>query len=61
MLSRGPGAWAAWFPWSIIPLIIGAVDKPQTLSAGSYVVAALTFVVGIAATIAQLRYADNAQ
>ena len=32
-----------------------------SLPAGSYVVLALTFVAGIAATIAQLRYADNAQ
>jgi|GEM_PF-4985031 len=28
---------------------------------GSYVVLAFTFVAGIAATIAQLRLADNAQ
>jgi hypothetical protein len=28
---------------------------------GSYVVAALTFVLGVAATTLQLRFADNAQ
>jgi ABC-2 type transport system permease protein len=33
----------------------------QALPTGSYVVLALTFVAGIAATILQLRYADNAQ
>jgi ABC-2 type transport system permease protein len=57
----GKTGWAVWFPWSIIPLMIGAVGQPQTLPAGSYVVAALTFVVGVAATIAQLRWADTAQ
>jgi len=53
--------WAQWFPWSIIPLLIGMVGTPQTLSAGSYVVLALTFFAGVGATIAQLRWADNAQ
>ncbi|MFA5845152.1 MAG: ABC transporter permease [Coriobacteriia bacterium] len=57
----GKTGWADWFPWSIVPSMIGMVGKPQTLPAGSYVVLALTFVAGIAATIAQLRYADNAQ
>jgi ABC-2 type transport system permease protein len=54
--------WAIWFPWSIVPLLIGAVGQPvQTLPPGSFVVVALTFLAGIAATVAQLRYADNAQ
>jgi len=54
--------WAGWFPWSVIPLLIGAVGKPvTTLAPGSLVVVAFTFLAGIAATIAQLRYADNAQ
>jgi len=54
--------WAEWFPYSIVPLFIGAVGKPvTTLAPSAYVVVALTFVAGIAATIAQLRYADNAQ
>lgn len=54
--------WAIWFPWSIVPLFIGAVGQPvQTLPPGSFVVVALTFLAGIAATVAQLRYADNAQ
>jgi ABC-2 type transport system permease protein len=33
----------------------------QTMPASSYVVVALTFLAGIAATILQLRYADNTQ
>ena len=54
--------WAAWFPWSIVPQFIGAIGKPATsVAAGSIVVVALTFLAGIAATIAQLRWADNAQ
>jgi ABC-2 type transport system permease protein len=54
--------WAQWFPWSIVPLFIGAVGQPvTTLAPASLVVVALTFLAGIAATIAQLRYADNAQ
>ena len=54
--------WATWFPWSIVPLFIGTVgQRVQTLPAGSFVVVALTFLAGVAATVAQLRYADNAQ
>jgi ABC-2 type transport system permease protein len=54
--------WAEWFPWSIVPLLVGslgsAVGSPAT---GSLVVVALTFLVGAAATVAQMRYADNTQ
>jgi len=58
----GKTGWAQWFPWSIVPLLIGAVGKPVSgLPLGSYVVAALTFAVGIAATIGQMRWADTAQ
>ena len=54
--------WAAWFPWSIIPLWIGSVGQRATaLAPGSLVVVALMFLAGVAAVIAQLRYADNAQ
>lgn len=57
----GKTGWAEWFPWSIVPLMIGMVGQPQSLPPGSYVVLAVTFVAGVAATIAQLRWADNAQ
>lgn len=58
----GKTGWAEWFPWSIVPLLIGMVGDPvASLPVGSYVVLALTFVAGIIATIAQLRFADNAQ
>jgi ABC-type transport system involved in multi-copper enzyme maturation permease subunit len=54
--------WASWFPWSIVPLYIGAIGQPvKTLATGSLVVVALTFLAGIAALAAQLRYADNTQ
>jgi ABC-2 type transport system permease protein len=54
--------WAAWFPWSIIPLWIGSVGQPATtLAPASLAVVAVTFLAGVGATIAQLRYADNAQ
>jgi ABC-2 type transport system permease protein len=58
----GKTGWAEWFPYSIVPLLIGMVAEPvDSLPAGSYVVLAGTFVAGIAATILQLRFADNAQ
>jgi ABC-type transport system involved in multi-copper enzyme maturation permease subunit len=57
----GKTGWAEWFPWSIVPLMIGMVGTPQSLPASSYVVLAATFVAGIAATVAQMRFADNAQ
>ena len=54
--------WAVWFPWSIVPLLIGVVGRPvQTLPLGSFIVLALTFTAGIAATIWQFIYADNNQ
>jgi ABC-type transport system involved in multi-copper enzyme maturation permease subunit len=54
--------WAPWFPWSIVPLLIGMVGRPvQTLPPGSFVVLALTFTAGIAATIWQFVHADNHQ
>ena len=54
--------WAVWFPWSIVPLLIGLLGKPvEGLPAGSFVVLAFTLLAGVAATIAQLRFADNTQ
>ncbi|MGO8685157.1 MAG: ABC transporter permease [Thermoleophilia bacterium] len=54
--------WASWFPWSIVPQLIGTIGKPASaIAPASLVVVAVTFVAGIAATIAQLRWADNTQ
>jgi ABC-2 type transport system permease protein len=56
----GHTGWAIWFPWSIIPLLIGSVGRPiSAVPLGSYVVLAATFTVGIAATIGWLRWADD--
>ena len=58
----GKTGWAPWFPWSIVPLFIGSVGQPvTTIAPVSVVVVALTFAAGIAATIAHVRSADNAQ
>jgi ABC-2 type transport system permease protein len=58
----GKTGWAEWFPWSIVPLLIGMVSDPvTTLPPGSYVVLVLTFGAGVAGTIAQLRWSDCAQ
>jgi ABC-2 type transport system permease protein len=56
----GKTGWAVWFPWSIVPLLVGIVGAPaEGLPTGSYIVVAATFVVGVAATIAQVRWADS--
>lgn len=58
----GSTGWAPWFPWSIVPLLIGAVGPAASeLPVGSYVIVALTFVAGVAATVAMLRRSDLAQ
>lgn len=58
----GSTGWAEWFPWSIVPLLVGSVGQPvDALPMGSYVVVALTFAAGVAGAIAQLRYSDVAQ
>ncbi len=54
--------WAPWFPWSIVPLLVGTVGTPvHALPWGSYLVLSLTFVFGVVATVAQYVYADNTQ
>lgn len=57
----GKTGWTEYFPWSIVPLMIGMVSTPQSLPPASYVVLGLTFAVGVAGTVVQLRYADNTQ
>jgi ABC-2 type transport system permease protein len=58
----GHTGWAVWFPWSIVPLLIGMVSDPLgTLPWGSYSVLLLTFGLGVIGTIAQFRFSDNAQ
>lgn len=58
----GKTGWAEWFPHSIVPLLVGMVADPvDSLPAGSYIVLAGTFAAGVAATILQLRFAENGQ
>jgi len=54
--------WAVWFPWSIVPSMIGTVGNPvESLPAASYIMLAFTSAAGVLGTILTLRYADNAQ
>ena len=58
----GATGWGKWFPWSIVALFAGtAGPRAETLAPGSIIVIALMFIGGVAATIAQLRWADNNQ
>jgi ABC-type transport system involved in multi-copper enzyme maturation permease subunit len=58
----GHTGWAPWFPWSIVPILVGSVSTPvDGLPVASLVVLAATFAVGIAATMWQLQTADNTQ
>ncbi len=58
----GKTGWGPWFPWSTVPVFIGSVGQATTtIAPGSVVVVGFTFLAGIAATVAQLRYADNTQ
>jgi ABC-2 type transport system permease protein len=58
----GATGWGKWFPWSIVPLFAGtAGPRAETLAPGSLIVVALTFIAGVAMTVAQLRWADNTQ
>lgn len=60
-----PVGWGSWFPWSMPQAIVGSfiglgLPKP-TLVAGSWVVDATVFVVGMAAVIVYIDRADNTQ
>jgi ABC-2 type transport system permease protein len=58
----GATGWGKWFPWSIVPMLAGlSGPRVEVLAPESLVVVGLTFVAGIAATIWQLRHADNTQ
>lgn len=58
----GATGWGKWFPWSVVPLFAGvAGPRTETLAPGSIIVLLFAFLAGVAATIAQVRYADNTQ
>lgn len=54
----GHTGWAVWFPWSIIPSLIGLVGAPTDLPPGSYAVVTLTFILGIALSAWQIDHTD---
>ncbi len=54
----GHTGWSGWFPWSIVPLLIGFSGPPTDVPPGSLVVVALTFILGLLLSIWQLRDAD---
>jgi ABC-2 type transport system permease protein len=57
----GTTGWGKWFPWSIAPLFAGvAGPRVDVLAPSSITVVIATFVVGVAATVAQVRWADLA-
>jgi ABC-2 type transport system permease protein len=54
--------WGKWFPYAIVPLFTGiAGPRVSMLEPGSYVVVLLLFAAGIAATVWQVRSADDTQ
>ncbi|MCX7028259.1 MAG: ABC transporter permease [Spirochaetes bacterium] len=54
--------WARWFPWSIVALLSGmAGPRQEGVVLGSTLVLMMTFVIGVAGTIAQQVLADNCQ
>ena len=59
----GKTGWGQWFPWSVVASFVASTGQRvvASIAPGSVVVVALTFLAGVAATIAQMRYADNTQ
>ena len=54
--------WADWFPWAI-PALVGELAGPNTepVAIHSFVLVLLTFIAGVAATLAWWRSADQAR
>ncbi|MBN1628591.1 MAG: ABC transporter permease [Thermoleophilia bacterium] len=54
--------WADWFPWTIVPSLVGSLGgSGEAPGMASLAVVAAVFFLGVGATVAQLRYADNNQ
>src|SRR6266511_2635269 len=54
--------WGDWFPWSVPALLSGmAGPRAEQIGMHSYVLVALAFIIGVAATIAWWRSADQAR
>jgi ABC-2 type transport system permease protein len=54
--------WGDWFPWSV-PGLLSSLSGPRAepIAAHSYMIVLLAFTVGIAATFAWWRGADQAR
>lgn len=54
--------WADWFPWAI-PALVGELAGPnaEPVAIHSFVLVLLTFIAGVAATLAWWRSADQAR
>jgi ABC-2 type transport system permease protein len=54
--------WGKWFPYAIVPLFTGiAGPRVTVLESSSYVILLLLFAAGVAATLWQVRSADETQ
>jgi ABC-type transport system involved in multi-copper enzyme maturation permease subunit len=58
----GHTGWGQWFPWTIVPMIAGlAGPQADAIPTASYIVVAVTCVVGLAVALLHVRMADNTQ
>jgi ABC-2 type transport system permease protein len=58
----GAMGWGDWFPWSV-PGLLGSLSGPRAepIELHSYILVSLTFIAGVAATLAWWRGADQAR
>ncbi len=57
----GHTGWGPWVPWSIIGLYSGTAGSGSELAAGSFLVLAATFLLGLGLTLRHETRADNVQ
>jgi hypothetical protein len=57
----GHTGWGPWAPWSIVGIYSGAAGPDVTLGGGSFVIIAVTFLIGTALTVRHEFRADNMQ
>lgn len=55
----GVMGWAAWFPWAVPMLVVGAVGPGEAATGASVAVIALTAVAGFVATVVWWQRADQ--
>jgi ABC-type transport system involved in multi-copper enzyme maturation permease subunit len=56
ILSRT--GWAEWFPWSVVPSLVGVVGRPVAVPLTAYAVLGVTFAAGLAGAVWWLRNTD---